>query len=1046
MRSSRHNRTFLTQALEPRRLLAAVGDVYAAPADPRVTVDLGSGWRFLRADPAGAAGVAFDDSAWSSVTVPHTWNALDGQDGGSNYARGIGWYRKSITLPASLANKSVSLRFDGSSMATDVYIDGALIGSHGGAFAAFQFDVTTALAGAGTHVLAIKVDNSSSLNNVLGPQSIDFTLDGGIYRKLSLVGVGSSHVALDDFASPGVYFSASGVSTASAMIQVKTVVDNDLASTRSLLVRSVLADADGTIAAINESPQSVGANASVSLTQSATVSNPHLWNGRLDPYRYDLFVEVRDIGTGQLLDLVKQKVGIRSYSVNATQGFMLNGQRYDLHGVSIHQDRLNKGWALSDADIRQDIDLLVEVGATFLRTSHYQQAPLLYDLADEKGIVVWSEVPNVGSGNSGVVPATSEFLAAQQQQMRELIRQNYNHPSIVVWGTYNEISDNAGNRSVVTALNDLAHAEDPTRLTTGASWNGSVGTLEKITDVVAYNRYYGWYYGTANQLGSLLDSMHSASPTTLIGMSEYGAGAALSQHQLNPPTPTAGGLWHPEEYQNTLHEQTWPLLATRTWLWARTLWNMFDFGVDGRNEGDTPGRNDKGLVSYDRTTKKDSFYYYKANWSAEPFAYITSRRWSQRTTAVTELKVYSNLTSVSATLNGVSLGALTSSGYGVWKLPSITLATGNNTIVVTGTRNGQTFTDTVVWTYRAPVVPSSADIKVNFQPNDAGATPAGHVLDTGNVYGDRGGGRTYGWSALNSANARRRNINSDPAIDTFIHTQMGGTFTWEYALPDGIYDVYMATGDPGYSDSINQFRVEGTPAQDSDGFDNFDNYLTRVRVSDGRLTVTPTGANAKLAFVQIAIVDTVKPSVSGTTFRYETGHSVAMQFSEAIDPSTLSAGDLLARRSDGTTFTPDGVTYDAAARTATFRFDTPLPDGDFTATMVADAITDVAGLPMAGAYTSTSFFTLAGDVNRDRLANFTDLLTLAANYGQSARTFSEGDFNYDGVVNFTDLLILAAHYERGVPTAIVANSPGIVAPAFSRPPIQSDENLSDVLL
>ena len=426
---------------------------------------------------------------------------------------------------------------------------------------------------------------------------------------------------------------------------------------RSVIVQSVLVDESGTIVALMDNTQTVAANQTANLTQAATVANPHLWNGRIDPYLHDLYVEVRDPTTNQLLDLVHQSVGIRSYAISPTQGFLLNGVPYDLHGVNMHQDRLDEAWAISDDDIRQDMSLINEVGATMVRTAHYEQSQLVYDLADQYGIVIWAEIPVVGSTNGGSTPTASAFQSNAQDQLRELIRQNFNHPSIIVWSLYNEITDNSGDDSFITTMNNLAHSEDPTRLTVGASFNTSVGTLEKITNAVGYNRYYGWYYGVPSDLATLLDNMHSANPTVAIGMSEFGAGGALTQHQESPTTVSPAAQFHPEEYQDYIEEQTWKILEARPFLWTKLVWNMFDFAVDARNEGDTPGRNDKGLVSYDRKTKKDAFYFYKANWTTSPVLYITSRTWTQRTTALTNVKIYSNVDNPVVTINGISQGA-----------------------------------------------------------------------------------------------------------------------------------------------------------------------------------------------------------------------------------------------------------------------------------------------------------------------------------------------------------------------------------------------------
>jgi beta-galactosidase len=1050
---------FTIECLEPRQLLTGaggVGSVYTPPADPRASFDLSPSWKFLRSDATGAANPGFDDSSWSNVSIPHSWNTLDGQDGGSNYYRGIGWYRKSIDVPAAFAGDTIYIQFQGSSLVTDLYIDGNLIGEHRGAFGAFNFDVTAALtAGGSHHLLAVKVDNSASWASSVPPQSGDFNVNGGIYRKLSLIGVTpAGHITVSDYASSGVYFSSPIVSSTSASIQMRTgLLDSSTTSSSSVNVITNLVDASGTIVAQMQTAQSLTAGQSASVTQNTTVTNPHLWNGRIDPYLYDLYVEVRDASTNNLLDLMHQQVGIRTYAISPTQGFLLNGQPYDLHGVNMHQDRLNEAWAISDDDIRQDISLVLEIGATMVRTAHYEQSQLTYDLADQYGLVIWAEVPDVGSSNGGAIPTGSAFASNAQDQLRELIRQNYNHPSIIVWSVYNEVTDNSANDAFVSTLNNLAHSEDPTRPTVGASWNTTAGTLEKTTDAVAYNRYYGWYYGVPSDLAGVLDSIHSANPTTPIGMSEYGAGAGITQHQESPTTVTSQALFHPEEYQSYVHEQTWPILASRPWLWTKLIWNMFDFAVDARNEGDTPGRNDKGLVTYDRKTKKDAFYYYKANWSSDPVLYITSRRWTERSDAVTSIKVYSNMDGTpTVTINGVSQGALVNQGYHVWLLSNITLSPGYNTVVVTGMRGGQTYTDTVVWHYTVPPTPGTGQIKVNFQPNDSGPTAAGYLIDTGLVFANRGNGASYGWNANNTANTRRRNVNSDPRFDTLIQMQANGTFTWEYALSAGTYDVSLFAGDPQYTDSIHSFKVEGVSVLDADGEDNFDSYAVRVGVTDGRLTIVPIGINAKIDFIEITPVTTTPPTVVSSQFINQATQSVQVQFNEPMDPASITTADLSVQASGGgPTYAPSMVAYDPTTWTATFTFPARLPpNGGYVATLPAGSVNEASGKSIASQY-QFSFYDLLGDTNSDGTVNVADLANLAGNFGvTSGAGWLQGDFDYNGTVNVADLADLAGNFGVTLPppSAPVSFPASPAAVGSTQPGISANpaaESAGDVL-
>jgi beta-galactosidase len=404
-------------------------------------------------------------------------------------------------------------------------------------------------------------------------------------------------------------------------------------------------------------------------------------------------VEIHDTTSNVVTDVVTERLGLRSFAVDANTGFSLNGQHLSLHGVNRHQDRLNLGWAVGDAEHTQDFDLMDEMGVNALRTAHYQQDQKVYNLADERGYVVWAEIPLVNS-----ITNSSAFTANATQQLHELIKQNYNHPSIVFWGIGNEQgSDDTATNALLNTLAGVVNTDDTDRLSTYAH-NGSITSgLVNHTEVNGYNRYSGWYSGAYTDFGPFCDDLHSRQPTRKIGISEYGAGASIIQHQENPPKPVPASNFHPEEYQALLHESHWSQIRTRPYLWGTFLWNMFDFAADARNEGDTAGRNDKGMVTYDRLTRKDAFFWYKANWTSTPFVYITSRRWTSRTAATTTIKVYGNVDSVTLRLNGVALGAAKTSTNHIYSWANVTLAHGANTIQATGTVGTTTYTDTVTW-------------------------------------------------------------------------------------------------------------------------------------------------------------------------------------------------------------------------------------------------------------------------------------------------------------------------------------------------------------
>jgi beta-galactosidase len=669
----------------------AAAQTYTPPA-LRTWLSLNSGWRFHKGDVSGAQAPAFNDGAWTAISVPHTWNAQDGADGGDDYYRGIGWYRRRITVPADLAGKMLFLQFAGANQVADVWIDGTHLGQHQGGYSRFRFGATANLTPGTESVIAVKVTNAN--NPDIAPLSADYTFQGGIYRNVSLYAVDKLAVRMLDYAGPGIYLRQRSVTAATATVDVRATVFNNNTTSRSLVVRAIVTDADGTIVAdLSSAPQTIGANSGLDVVQTLTIANPRRWNGLADPYKYSATVEIQDATAGKVTDVVTEPLGLRSFSLDPATGFSLNGKHLGLHGVNLHQDRAGTGWAESDADHTQDFALITELGATAVRMAHYQHDQKDYNLADATGVVVWAEIPLVnGTTNS------TAFTASTQNQLRELIRQNYNHPSIVMWSIGNEQrSDDTATNTLLASLAALVKSEDPDRISTYANNLGNDAGVAGHADTTAYNKYFGWYGGSYNDLGGWADSLHQAEPNRTFALSEYGAGANTAQHALNPSAPSSGGSFHPEEYQSLLHEASWKQLATRPFVWGSFVWNMFDFASDSRNEGSQPGINDKGLVTRDRATRKDAFYWYKANWSTAPTLYITSRRWTTRTDATTEVKVYSNAAEVTAVLNGASLGSRTGSDR-IFTWTGVELRSGANTLTVTASIAGATHTDTVTWT------------------------------------------------------------------------------------------------------------------------------------------------------------------------------------------------------------------------------------------------------------------------------------------------------------------------------------------------------------
>jgi beta-galactosidase len=676
---------------------------------PRVAVDLNPGWKFLREDADGAEFPNFDDSAWQSVDLPHTWNNLDGEDGHDDYHRGPAWYRKHLTLDPSVKGKSLFLWFGAAGSNASVYVNGKLAGlPHKGFFAAFCYDVTPLVNPDGDNVIAVRCTNEK--DHTIPPISADFTFFGGLYRGARLLALAPVSISPLDDASPGVYAKQVKVTDDHADIEVTTKLRNSIEIDEPEQVTCDLLDADGKLIKSQTAQQSIPAGGTADAVQSISLDHPHLWNGRKDPYLYHVRVSVAQ--GSNVLDRVTQPLGLRYFSVDPDKGFFLNGQSYPLHGVNRHQDRIDMGWAITEKQHQEDFDLIMEMGCTGIRLAHYQHAQEFYDLCDRGGLVVWAEACMVNQ-----IDRSDAFEDTVKQQLRELVKQSYNHPSICFWSLSNELrigkekgqGEHANKEmvdhyvKVIKDLNDESHQLDNTRFTVQATLNDKAEPIDQITDVIGWNKYFGWYSKTNAAWPDALDQYHAENPGRAMAISEYGAGASIYQHEIDPKQPKTTARWHPEEWQGITHEAAYKAMKARPYLWGTFLWNMFDFAADQRAEGDHLGRNDKGLVTYDRKTKKDAFYFYKANWSDEPVIYICDRRFTPRNVAKGPVKVYSNCDSVALKLNGTSIGQGNQDDC-VFTWPHITLVRGHNTIEATGTRNGREYNDTISITYDPGVI------------------------------------------------------------------------------------------------------------------------------------------------------------------------------------------------------------------------------------------------------------------------------------------------------------------------------------------------------
>ena len=616
------------------------------------------------------------------VDLPHTWNAQDALSGKIDYKRGIGNYEKNLFIRSEWKGKRLFIRFEGVNNIADVFVNRRHIGEHRGGYGAFIFEITGKVEYGKENSILVRVNNGEQLD--IMPLVGDFNFYGGIYRDVHLLITDETCISPLNYASPGVRLIQDSVSHKYAKVRAVVDLSNGGSGNREVELNVRLLDGQRVV---KEGTKKVNLSGNAAMQQEFTfeIDQPHLWNGRQDPFLYQ--AEVILSRNGQMVDRVIQPLGLRFYRIDPDKGFFLNGKHLPLQGVCRHQDRSEVGNALRPQHHEEDAALMLEMGVNAVRLAHYPQATYFYDLMDKNGIIVWAEIPFVGPGgynDKGFVDLPA-FRANGKEQLKELIRQHYNHPSICVWGLFNELTELGDNPvEYIKELNVLAHQEDPTRLTTSAS--NQMGDLNFITDAIAWNRYDGWYGGTPADLGKWLDRMHKDHPEICIAISEYGAGASIyhQQDSLVKTVPTS--WWHPENWQTYYHIENWKTISSRPYVWGSFVWNMFDFGAAHRTEGDRPGINDKGLVTFDRKVRKDAFYFYKANWNGEePMLYLTGKRNTARTQRLQTIIAFTNQSGAELFVNGKSYGKATPDSYAILEWKNVELQPGENEIRVVST-------------------------------------------------------------------------------------------------------------------------------------------------------------------------------------------------------------------------------------------------------------------------------------------------------------------------------------------------------------------------
>ena len=633
------------------------------------------------------------NSDWQEVSIPHTWNADDMQKQASAFYEGVGYYRKKFTFPENMEVKRIFLRFEGVGSYAEVYINGYLAGTHKGAYSAFACEISSQVKFGKENEIIVKADNSSR-PDVIPTNHILFGVYGGIYRPVWLVVTETCSIIANDCASPGVYITQKNVSKKSAEVTVKVKVDNATLAPAPLELENAIYDRNGKLVKKHSQNFELTPQGVQNYSSHFRLNNPHLWQGREDPYLYK--VVSRLMQNGRVIDEVIQPLGIRKYEIVAGKGFFLNGKKYPMLGVTRHQDWWGLGSALTNKEHDFDLAQIMDIGATTVRFAHYQQSDYIYSRCDTLGLVIWAEIPFVNR-------VSGQEWDNAHQQMRELIRQSFNHPSIYVWGIHNEVYHPHGYTAALTqSIHDLCKLEDPDRYTVAVNGYGHADhPVNQNADIQGMNRYFGWYERKIQDIKPWIEKMEKEYPWQRLMLTEYGADANI-EHQteilgdaLNWTSP-----FYPETFQTKTHEYQWSIIAQHPYIIASYLWNMFDFAVPTSKRGSVDARNMKGMMTFDRRIKKDSYFWYKANWSKEPVLYLTQRRNAVREKKETSITVYSNIGTPKVYLNGKELTGVRKGYTDVhYIFDKVVLDDGKNVLKASLLHQGKEYTDEIEWNY-----------------------------------------------------------------------------------------------------------------------------------------------------------------------------------------------------------------------------------------------------------------------------------------------------------------------------------------------------------
>ena len=675
-------------------LLACLG-LMTMQAEGRKVESFNSGWSFKKAPAEKELAINAPkwDKGWSEVEIPHTWNAKDMQVQANSFYEGAAYYKKQYFFPAELKDKRVFLRFEGVGSCAEVFVNGMLATSHKGGYSAFACEISPLLKAGEENEIIVKADNKSRPDVIPVNHNL-FGVYGGIYRPVWLVVTEPCNISVTDCASPGVYVTQKNVSKKKKEEKVKVKLDNGTLQPVPVTLQNTIYDQEGKQVATHSQSFELSAQGEQAYESSFTIKKPTLWQGRENPYLYK--VVSRLIKDGQVIDEMVQPLGLRKYEIVAGKGFYLNGEKYPMYGVTRHQDWWGLGSALKNENHDFDLATIMDVGATTVRFAHYQQSDYLYSRCDSLGLIIWAEIPFVNR-------VTGQEAENCRNQLREMIRQSFNHPSIYVWGLHNEVyQPHQYTKELTQSLHDLAKTEDPDRYTVSVNGYGHMEhPVNLVADIQGMNRYFGWYEKKIQDIKPWVENLEKEYPHQKLMLTEYGADA-----NLNHQTEYLGDAlnwtkeFYPETFATKTHEYQWSVIAAHPYIIASYLWNTFDFCAPMWVRGGVPARNMKGLVTFDRKIKKDSYFWYKANWSKEPVLYLTQRRNWDREKKETSVTVYSNIGTPKVYLNGKELTGIREGYTPVhYIIDNITLDMGKNIVKTVVVKDGKTYEDEIEWVY-----------------------------------------------------------------------------------------------------------------------------------------------------------------------------------------------------------------------------------------------------------------------------------------------------------------------------------------------------------